>query len=87
MKIKGFIITFCSFPVILIFSCAKNKHPFQMTEPKKAYTYLALGDSYTIGQSVMASENFPNQTVQLLNQAELQFQITGNPGDNRLDNR
>jgi lysophospholipase L1-like esterase len=73
MKIKGFIITFCSFPVILIFSCAKNKHPFQMTEPKKAYTYLALGDSYTIGQSVMASENFPNQTVQLLNQQNYNF--------------
>jgi lysophospholipase L1-like esterase len=73
MKIKGFIITFCSFPVILIFSCAKNKHPFQMIEPKKAYTYLALGDSYTIGQSVMASENFPNQTVQLLNQQNYNF--------------
>lgn len=44
-----------------------------MTEPKKAYTYLALGDSYTIGQSVMASENFPNQTVQLLNQQNYNF--------------
>jgi lysophospholipase L1-like esterase len=30
------------------------------------YTYLALGDSYTIGQSVPASENFPNQTRTLL---------------------
>jgi len=44
-----------------------------MTEPKKAYSYLALGDSYTIGQSVMASENFPNQTVQLLNQQNYNF--------------
>ena len=44
-----------------------------MTEAKKAYTYLALGDSYTIGQSVMASENFPNQTVQLLNQQDYNF--------------
>src|SRR6187397_368231 len=73
MKAKSFIIIFCCFPVILIFSCAKNKYPFQMTEPKKAYTYLALGDSYTIGQSVMASENFPNQTVQLLNQQNYNF--------------
>ena len=32
----------------------------------KAYTYLALGDSYTIGESVPANENFPNQTVTLL---------------------
>jgi lysophospholipase L1-like esterase len=29
-------------------------------------TFLALGDSYTIGQSVPLSENFPNQTVALL---------------------
>jgi lysophospholipase L1-like esterase len=73
MKMKSFIIIFCCFPVILIFSCAKNKYPFQMTEPKKAYSYLALGDSYTIGQSVLASENFPNQTVQLLNQQNYNF--------------
>ena len=44
-----------------------------MTEPKKVYTYLALGDSYTIGQSVLASENFPTQTVQLLNQQNYNF--------------
>ncbi len=31
-----------------------------------AKTYLALGDSYTIGQSVSETERFPNQTVQLL---------------------
>ncbi|MEO6329728.1 MAG: SGNH/GDSL hydrolase family protein [Ginsengibacter sp.] len=29
-------------------------------------TYLALGDSYTIGQSVSETERFPDQTVQLL---------------------
>jgi lysophospholipase L1-like esterase len=29
-------------------------------------TYLALGDSYTIGQSVAEAERYPNQTVQLL---------------------
>ena len=44
-----------------------------MTEPKKTYTYLALGDSYTIGQSVLPSENFPSQTVQLLNQQNYNF--------------
>ncbi|MGC4103125.1 SGNH/GDSL hydrolase family protein [Ferruginibacter sp.] len=31
------------------------------------YSYLALGDSYTIGEQVLLSENFPNKTVQLLN--------------------
>ncbi len=30
-------------------------------------TYLALGDSYTIGEQVLLEENFPNQTVALLN--------------------
>jgi lysophospholipase L1-like esterase len=70
---RNIIITFCSFPVILIFSCAKDKYPSQMTDQKKPYSYLALGDSYTIGQSVLASENFPNQTVQLMTQLEYKF--------------
>lgn len=30
------------------------------------YTYLALGDSYTIGELVPAKENFPHQLVALL---------------------
>ncbi len=30
------------------------------------YTYLALGDSYTIGELVPIHDNFPNQTVHLL---------------------
>lgn len=29
-------------------------------------TYLALGDSYTIGEQVLSEDNFPNQTVTLL---------------------
>jgi lysophospholipase L1-like esterase len=32
----------------------------------KSINYLALGDSYTIGESVPFYENFPNQVVQLL---------------------
>lgn len=37
------------------------------------YTYLALGDSYTIGESVLLTESFPYQTVQLLRKKGLQF--------------
>lgn len=37
---------------------------------KKPYSYLALGDSYTIGESLDLSENFPNLTVALLNKEE-----------------
>ncbi|MCB0644573.1 MAG: SGNH/GDSL hydrolase family protein [Phaeodactylibacter sp.] len=35
--------------------------PMEMPEPKTPVRYLALGDSYTIGESVPADENFPNQ--------------------------
>lgn len=35
----------------------------------KTYSYLALGDSYTIGEGVPVYENFPYQTVQLLRKA------------------
>jgi lysophospholipase L1-like esterase len=37
------------------------------------YSYLALGDSYTIGEQVLLSESFPYQTVQLLRQNNLPF--------------
>jgi lysophospholipase L1-like esterase len=33
---------------------------------KKQLTYLALGDSYTIGESVPAAENFPNQLAKMM---------------------
>lgn len=33
------------------------------------YAYLALGDSYTIGEQVSLSQSFPYQTVQLLRKA------------------
>lgn len=36
-------------------------------------TYLALGDSYTIGEGVAEAENFPHQAVRLLNQAGYAF--------------
>jgi lysophospholipase L1-like esterase len=42
--------------------------------PKTARTYLALGDSYTIGESVPESERFPVQLANQLNQKG--YQIT-----------
>lgn len=36
-------------------------------------TYLALGDSYTIGQSVPEADRFPNQTVALLRAAHVEI--------------
>jgi len=37
-------------------------------------TYLALGDSYTIGQSVAFSDRFPVQAVSLLNNQNIKFE-------------
>lgn len=37
------------------------------------YSYLALGDSYTVGEQVLFSENFPNQTVQQLRKIGFAF--------------
>lgn len=39
----------------------------------KNYSLLALGDSYTIGESVLPAENFPSQTVQLLKKGGYDF--------------
>jgi lysophospholipase L1-like esterase len=40
---------------------------------KHVASYLALGDSYTIGESVPLHESFPYQTVQLLRKSGLSF--------------
>ncbi len=37
------------------------------------YSYLALGDSYTIGEQVGIHHSFPYQTIQLLRKANLPF--------------
>jgi lysophospholipase L1-like esterase len=37
------------------------------------YTYLALGDSYTIGEGVLLADSFPYQAVQLLRQMGFAF--------------
>ena len=58
-------------------ACQKNNSQTMPSEPSapinEKYTYLALGDSYTIGESVAASENFPNQTITLLNNRSQNF--------------
>src|SRR6185369_7372353 len=41
--------------------------------PAKQYTYLALGDSYTIGESVPEKECFPCQAVELLRRTGYHF--------------
>jgi lysophospholipase L1-like esterase len=38
------------------------------------HTYLALGDSYTVGESVTEDEGFPAQTINILRQQNLYFE-------------
>lgn len=58
-------ILFAIFLPALI-SCSKKSMPNPTPSDPSAKTYLALGDSYTIGQSVFEAERFPNQTVSIL---------------------
>src|SRR6187549_3626150 len=41
------------------------------TVSAKKYFYLALGDSYTIGEKVVSAENFPSQVVRRLREENL----------------
>lgn len=57
-----------SFSLFILFACAKEATiPVTELVPEKAATtYLALGDSYTIGESVPYEQNYPNQLYEKL---------------------
>lgn len=50
----------------LSFAFTQVNRAIAQNTQKHMYTYLALGDSYTIGEQVPLNENFPHQTVALL---------------------
>ena len=66
----------------LLGACKKSSIPPPITitpiytDTSSAKSYLALGDSYTIGQSVPANERFPQQTRDLLHVSGVEV---GNP--------
>ncbi|MEJ7674143.1 MAG: SGNH/GDSL hydrolase family protein [Chitinophagaceae bacterium] len=72
MKETKHIIRFAIAPLIFtillpaLFSCSKKNMSIPAPTDPSAKTYLALGDSYTIGQSVSETERFPNQAVSQL---------------------
>jgi lysophospholipase L1-like esterase len=76
MNLSGFrmILLACLF---ICMSCSKNQDlppgpatrvPFNPIAPQPLLKYLALGDSYTIGQGVATEERFPHQTVARIKQ-------------------
>jgi lysophospholipase L1-like esterase len=65
--------------ILLIFTGAKkNNHLPDLTPmthlTNKTYSYLALGDSYTIGEQVPAEDNFPNQVYRMMKNDSVDFQ-------------
>lgn len=67
-KASSTLVAVLGMSLLLIFIAAM-KHPQQ----KKVYSYLALGDSYTIGERVAPEENFPNQAIGLLRENGFDF--------------
>ncbi len=57
--------------VILFFSLLFVNTAFMQT---KSFRYLALGDSYTNGESVALNKNFPHQTVALLRKEKISIE-------------
>ncbi len=63
------VVAFVLLLNFLLFSYAKA----QTMSVKKKYQMLCLGDSYTIGESVLEEERFPNQLVKLLANQHILF--------------
>lgn len=58
-------MTACWLSLLLLAACT-DEVPAPIPAPVPHFRYLALGDSYTIGQSVAATERFPSQLVDSL---------------------
>lgn len=70
------LLFICIF-IFLFSACSKNAPNATVVttpSPPTIHTWLALGDSYTIGQGVAANERFPTQTAALLLQQGIQVQ-------------
>ncbi|MER3498539.1 MAG: lysophospholipase [Chitinophagaceae bacterium] len=65
MKLLFFIFA------VVVFSFSLNNISINM--PKNKRSYLALGDSYTIGEAVESNKNFPHQLVEILKQKGFDF--------------
>src|SRR6266508_1603611 len=71
-----YTLLFC---FVVLVSCAPNEplsEPVLGETDLPAFRYLALGDSYTIGESVSAEDRWPNQLAKLLEAKGIQTEVT-----------
>lgn len=73
-----FVITLSFAAFYILLACRKQNTPANSSMQPQVNNvvyknYLALGDSYTIGQSVAAIERFPAQTLNLLSKDSFSF--------------
>ncbi len=61
MKTLVTITAIIVFTFLGFLSCSNNDENKESASAEADFTYLALGDSYTIGESVAATQNFPFQ--------------------------
>lgn len=60
--------------ILITLSCSTSSNSVESKKAESFKTYLALGDSYTIGESVKQEESFPFVIVDYLNRQSLSFQ-------------
>lgn len=65
LLLSGTVLLAAVIVVLQSFSAQTGRQP-PFKKAKQMYSYLALGDSYTIGEQVSSQDNFPHQAVSLL---------------------
>jgi lysophospholipase L1-like esterase len=64
------------FLILLLVACSSASIPLSGKTDMASYRYLALGDSYTIGENVAANERWPNQLARSLADQGIQTDVT-----------
>lgn len=68
-KASSSVVAAFALILLLIFIAAMKERPLQ----NKPYSYLALGDSYTVGEGIAVKESFPYQVVSILRTTGIEF--------------
>lgn len=74
------MITICALIGVITFLIIRfNSEVEESSPPSDAISYVALGDSYTIGQGVAEDERWPNQLVKKLSDENIKVNLVANP--------